>query len=77
MSRTRFAKHFKECSGWTAMRYLTWWRMQLAYEKLNSGQSVAQVAEHIGYNSEAAFSRAFSKEFKLTAGQVKKQTTKN
>ena len=44
------------------MQYLTSWRMQLAANYLTSGtDSVAEVAERVGYESEAAFSRAFKK----------------
>ena len=44
------------------MQYLANWRMQLAANHLLSGMdSVAEVAERVGYESEAAFSRAFKK----------------
>lgn len=72
MSRTAFATAFKELSGWTPMQYLTWWRMQLAWHLLADGESVAVVADKIGYLSEAAFSRAFKSEFKQTAGEVRR-----
>ncbi|MFT7558822.1 MAG: AraC-like DNA-binding protein [Flavobacteriales bacterium] len=71
MSRTAFTKLFKENCSWTPMRYLSWWRMQLAYSKLRDGENVAQTAASIGYSSEAAFSRAFSKEFGMHAGKVR------
>ena len=46
------------------MHYLTHWRMQVAAQKLrDSNASLAQVADVIGYESEAAFSRAFKKIF--------------
>ncbi|MDN3638101.1 AraC family transcriptional regulator [Simiduia curdlanivorans] len=72
MSRTSFAEHFKSVSGWTLNRYLTWWRMQLAWEQLHAGQKVQVVAEAVGYQSEAAFSRVFSKQFGVSAGQVRR-----
>ncbi|MCG8613181.1 MAG: AraC family transcriptional regulator [Pseudomonadales bacterium] len=72
MSRTQFAETFKRISGWTVMQYLTWWRMQLAWDDLRSGLSVAQVAENVGYQSEAAFSRAFRKQFTQSAGAVRR-----
>lgn len=72
MSRTAFATAFKELSGWTPMQYLTWWRMQLAWHLLADGEPVAIVADKIGYQSEAAFSRAFKSEFKQTAGEVRR-----
>jgi AraC-like DNA-binding protein len=44
------------------MQYLTNWRMQLATNYLRSGtESVAMIANRVGYDSEAAFSRAFKK----------------
>ena len=44
------------------MQYLTNWRIQLAASELLSGtDSVAVVANRVGYDSEAAFSRAFKK----------------
>ncbi len=71
MSRTVFAEKFKAVSGWTVGQYITWWRMQLAWELLYSGKAVAVVAERIGYRSEAAFSRAFKKMFKLSPGKIR------
>jgi AraC-like DNA-binding protein len=50
--------------GLPPMHYLTSWRMQVAAQKLcNTSASLAQVAEIVGYDSEAAFSRAFKKAF--------------
>jgi AraC-like DNA-binding protein len=43
------------------MQYLALWRMQLASRLLTEGQGVAAVADAVGYESEAAFSRAFKK----------------
>jgi AraC-like DNA-binding protein len=46
------------------MHYLANWRMQLASQKLRTtSASLAQIADSIGYSSEAAFSRAFKKTF--------------
>lgn len=72
MSRTAFAEAFRNTSGWTAMKYLAWWRMQLAWSKLNEGSSSAEVAMIVGYQSEAAFSRAFKKQFGVTAGKIRR-----
>lgn len=72
MSRTRFAQAFKAVSGWTPNHYLTWWRMQLAWEQLSAGQKVGAVALAVGYQSEAAFSRSFAKHFGVSAGQVRR-----
>jgi AraC-like DNA-binding protein len=44
------------------MQYLAQWRMQLAAGRLASGTAkVAAIAEEVGYESEAAFSRAFKR----------------
>jgi len=62
LSRSALAERFTEFVGQPPMQYLTNWRMQLAANHLLSGMdSVAAVAERVGYESEAAFSRAFKK----------------
>lgn len=71
MSRTRFSQLFTEVAGMTATQYLTWWRMQVAYSELQQGHSVEQVADNVGYSSEAAFARAFKKVFNQTVGHVR------
>mgnify|MGYP000011000224 CR=1 FL=1 len=72
MSRTQFAHAFKNTSGWTPIQYLSWWRMQLAWSYLHAGERVASVADSVGYQSEAAFSRAFRKHFNESAGTVRR-----
>jgi len=47
--------------GQPPMQYLALWRMQLASRLLAEGGQVAEVAGAVGYESEAAFSRAFKK----------------
>lgn len=71
LSRTTFAETFKSLSGWTPGQYLGWWRMQLAWSLLRSGEKIARVSAKVGYQSESSFSRAFKKTFHLRAGQVK------
>jgi AraC-like DNA-binding protein len=62
LSRSALAERFTQFVGQPPMQYLTNWRMQLASSSLLSGtESVAAVAETVGYESEAAFSRAFKK----------------
>lgn len=72
MSRTRFSKRFKGVSDWTVGQYTSWWRMQLAWEKLTAGDKIISVAEQVGYQSEAAFSRAFLKQFNKNPGVVRR-----
>lgn len=62
LSRTTFADRFAHYAGVSPMLYLTRWRMQLAARRLDSPDvGIAQVAAEIGYESEAAFNRAFKK----------------
>jgi AraC-like DNA-binding protein len=62
LSRSAFAEKFAQFVGHPPMQYLTNWRMQLATNYLRSGtENVAAVANRVGYDSEAAFSRAFKK----------------
>jgi AraC-like DNA-binding protein len=62
LSRSAFAERFVEFVGHPPMQYLANWRMQLATNYLRNGtESIAAVANRVGYDSEAAFSRAFKK----------------
>ncbi|TPI51471.1 AraC family transcriptional regulator [Mesorhizobium sp. B3-1-7] len=62
LSRTVLAERFTRIVGMPPMHYLAKWRMQIASELLSAGNSnVASIAADIGYESEAAFSRAFKK----------------
>jgi len=64
LSRSALADRFIRLIGVPPMHYLTNWRMEVAAQKLrNTNASLAQVAEIVGYDSEAAFSRAFKKAF--------------
>jgi AraC-like DNA-binding protein len=60
MSRAVFADRFAAVVGETPMRYLAKWRMQLATGLLaQSDLSLEQISERVGYQSHAAFQRAF------------------
>jgi AraC-like DNA-binding protein len=62
LSRSAFADRFGHFVQDSPMHYLTRWRMQLATRLLErQGVGVAQVAAEVGYESEAAFNRAFKK----------------
>jgi AraC-like DNA-binding protein len=64
VSRTRFVERFRHFIGESPMAYLTKWRLRLAAEILQaSEESVAAIALSVGYASEAAFNRAFRREF--------------
>ncbi len=61
-SRTVLAERFSQLVGMGPIQYLTMWRLQLAAEKLARGPAkVATVGTEVGYESEAAFSRAFKR----------------
>jgi AraC-like DNA-binding protein len=62
LSRSVLAERFTDLLGMPPMQYLAKWRMQIAARILSDGSaSIASIAEEIGYESEAAFSRAFKK----------------
>ena len=64
LSRSALADRFIKLIGVPPMHYIASWRMQVATQKLrNTSASLAQVADLVGYGSEAAFSRAFKKAF--------------
>ena len=74
MSRSGFSARFTELVGEPAMRYLARWRMQLARARLQESPApLAELAEGCGYRSEAAFSRAFKREFGVSPGSVREQ----
>jgi AraC-like DNA-binding protein len=62
ISRAALAKRFVKLVGEAPMQYLTRWRMHLAKRFLReSSFSLAEIASRVGYESEAAFNRAFSR----------------
>ena len=64
LSRSALAERFTAMVGESPMKYLARWRLALAAQALRSGrESVGRVSERAGYESEAAFSRAFKREF--------------
>ena len=68
-SRTSLSKRFAELVGQPPMQYLTQWRIQVAANLLaQSGAKVATIGSEVGYDSEAAFSRAFKKATGLAPG---------
>jgi|UPI00068C3A25 AraC-like DNA-binding protein len=76
LSRAAFARRFAERVGDTPLGYLTAWRMTLAARRFEGGKlPLGVVASEVGYQSEAAFSRAFRKyhgvppgKYRITAG---------
>ncbi|MFU8896925.1 MAG: AraC family transcriptional regulator [Gammaproteobacteria bacterium] len=73
MARTAFAQRFAAIMGDTPMNYLATWRMQQADRLLRDRRlSVAQVAEQLGYSTEAAFRRAFKRIRGVGPGEVRR-----
>ena len=62
MSRSALAERFTQLVGEAPMRYLANWRMQLAKQMLREGtHNIQEVAARVGYESQAAFNRAFKR----------------
>src|ERR1700681_3911909 len=62
MSRSAFALRFRELLGETPLEYLTNWRMYKATGLLREGdRKLFEVAKAVGYDSDAAFSKAFKR----------------
>jgi len=73
LSRSVLADRFAHYVGVTPMHYLGRWRMQLAIRHLSTpGISVAQAGAEVGYESEAAFNRAFKKYVGVPPGSWRK-----
>jgi AraC-like DNA-binding protein len=73
MSRSAFASRFKHLVGMTPMDYMTKLRMYKAKELLAIDQfSLLQIAEKVSYKSEAAFNRAFKRQFNQNPGKLRR-----
>jgi AraC-like DNA-binding protein len=73
MSRSAFAARFTELVGEPVMRYVTHWRMRVATNALrDDGATVAELADRLGYRSEAAFARAFKRVTGVAPGAIKR-----
>ncbi|RRS00948.1 AraC family transcriptional regulator [Aquabacterium soli] len=73
MSRASFCKHFLEASGQPPAQFLVLLRMRIAAQRLQAGDSIDRAAEHVGYRSYAAFSRAFKKVMGTQPGAWRRQ----
>jgi AraC-like DNA-binding protein len=63
LSRSAFAERFTALIGVPPMKYLATWRMQVAAQRLRETQRpITRIAMDVGYESEAAFTRAFKRE---------------
>ncbi len=69
-SRSALADRFAHLVGCPPIQYLTQWRMQLAAKRLaDRNAKISVIASEVGYESEAAFSRAFKKSVGQSPGQ--------
>jgi AraC-like DNA-binding protein len=76
MSRSAFAGRFTDLVGEPVMQYATRWRMQTASRWLKEeGVTIADAASRLGYESEAAFSRAFKRFVGVSPGAVRSRTS--
>jgi AraC family transcriptional regulator, alkane utilization regulator len=77
LSRSALAERFAALVGEPPIQYLMRWRLALAAQTLRAGnESIGRVAERSGYESEAAFSRAFKREFGMPPAAWRKAAPK-
>jgi len=75
LSRTRLAERFRHFLGKSPIAYLTEWRMRMSAEALEkTDKSVAEIGLDAGYNSEAAFNRAFKRVFHTPPAQFRQKS---
>ena len=74
MSRSPFATKFTKLVGEPPLAYLTKWRMNLAAAYLRDDQfNVREIAERVGYESQASFTNAFKRNFSLSPREYKEK----
>ncbi len=75
VSRSLLVERFRHYLNEAPIAYLTRWRLQLGAQRLAStSYSVAQISSEVGYESEAAFNRAFKREFGIPPGRFRTQS---
>jgi transcriptional regulator GlxA family with amidase domain len=73
LSRSALADRFTRLIGEPPMRYLARWRIQVAAQQLrDSDMPLVRIAEQVGYESEAAFNRAFKRSFGVPPARWRK-----
>ena len=74
VSRATLARRFVTRVGETPLAYVTRWRMDVAAQSLrDGGDTVAAIATAVGYRSEYAFSRAFSRQRGIAPGRYRRE----
>jgi AraC-like DNA-binding protein len=78
MSRSAFAARFKDLLSQTPLEYVTQWRMQKAMQLLEErDRKLIDIARSVGYESDAAFSKAFKRVVGVTPGEYLKRGSEN
>lgn len=72
MSRSKFASSFKATLGQTPADYLNDWRISIAQVELGRGTPINLIAQSVGYETSASFSRVFKKKTGLTPSEWQK-----
>lgn len=73
-SRSALAEHFTRVMGMPPMHYLASWRLQLAAGMLDRpGPCIERIAERVGYESAASFSRAFKRQVGMSPGEWRRR----
>jgi AraC-like DNA-binding protein len=74
MSRTAFSMRFTQLAGMPPLAYVTKWRMLKASDILRQGKAaISEIAMHVGYESEASFSKAFKREIGVAPGAYRRE----
>jgi AraC-like DNA-binding protein len=74
LSRSKLAAEFKSRVGVAPMEYLCRWRMEIARDLLSGGEhTISEVSQMVGYESESAFSAAFTRVLKNRPGHYRKR----
>lgn len=74
LSRSAFSARFTELVGEPPLTYLTRWRMLRATCLLKNDVGMETIADRLGYESEAAFRKAFKREIGVPPAQYRKQS---
>jgi AraC-like DNA-binding protein len=78
VSRSTLAARFKAIVGQGPLEYLTRWRIELgAHQLTQTNQTIAYIADAVGYGSEAAFALAFKRELGVAPGSFRRESRKH
>ncbi|MBA1149527.1 AraC family transcriptional regulator [Ectothiorhodospiraceae bacterium WFHF3C12] len=72
ISRSALVQRFSDTMGVAPMQYLQRWRLKLAHRLLSDGYTVTRACDHVGYRTEAGFSKAFKRQFGHGPGAVRR-----